>query len=90
MPGNIAQFFSRHLARPTHALFRHHAGGAWCDVTVAEVAALARRWQAAFRRERFVTGDRIAICARNGVNWVAIDIAALGPGAGRRPALRRR
>ncbi len=80
MPGNIAQYFSRHLARPTHALFRHHADGAWCDVTVAEVAALACRWQAAFRREHYVAGDRIAICARNGINWVAIDIAALGLG----------
>ena len=80
MPGNIAHYFSRHLARPTHALFRHHADDAWRDVTVAEIAALARRWQAAFRRERFVAGDRIAICARNGVNWVAIDIAALGLG----------
>jgi long-chain acyl-CoA synthetase len=80
MPGNLAQFFARHLTRPTHALFRHHAEGAWRDVTVAEVAALACRWQAAFRRDGFGAGDRIAICVRNGVNWVAVDIAALGLG----------
>ena len=80
MPGNIAQFFARHLTRPTHAVFRHHVQGAWRDVTVAEVAALACRWQAAFRRDGFVAGDRIAICARNGVNWVAVDVAALGLG----------
>ena len=80
MPGNIAQFFVRHLTRPTHALYRHHVEGAWRDVTVAEVAALAGRWQAAFRRDGFVAGDRVAICARNGVNWVAVDLAALGLG----------
>ena len=41
---------------------------------------LARRWQAAFRRDGYVAGDRIAVCVRNGINWVAIDIAALGMG----------
>jgi long-chain acyl-CoA synthetase len=80
MPGNIAQFVARHLTQPSHALFRHHVDGAWRDVTGAEVAALARRWQAAFRREGFVAGDRVAICARNGVSWVAVDLAALGLG----------
>ena len=38
------------------------------------------RWQAAFRREGLEPGERIALCARNGVNWVAIDQAALGLG----------
>jgi len=80
MPGNIAQFFARHLTRPTHALFRHHVDGAWRDVSVAEIAALAGQWQAAFRRDGLVAGDRVAICARNGVNWVAVDVAALGSG----------
>ena len=80
MPGNIAELFSRHLARPHHRLYRHYAGDAWCDVTVAEVGALARRWQAAFRRDGFASGDRIALCVRNSVNWVAIDLAALGLG----------
>ncbi len=80
MPGNIAQFLSRHLTRPSLALFRHYVDDAWRDVTVEEVATLARRWQAAFRRDGYVPGDRVAICVRNGVNWVAIDIAALGMG----------
>jgi long-chain acyl-CoA synthetase len=80
MPGNIAQFFTRHLTRPDLALYRHHVDGVWCDVTVATVATLARRWQAAFRRDGLVSGDRLAVCVRNGVNWVAIDIAALGLG----------
>jgi acyl-CoA synthetase (AMP-forming)/AMP-acid ligase II len=65
MSGNIAQFFSRHLTRPTHALFRHRVDGAWRDVTVEEVVALVRRWQAAFRRDGYAAGDRVAICARS-------------------------
>jgi long-chain acyl-CoA synthetase len=80
MPGNIAQFFARHLPRPRHALYRHHVAGEWRDVTVEEVATLARRWQAAFRRDGYVQGDRIALCVRNSVNWVALDIAAIGMG----------
>jgi long-chain acyl-CoA synthetase len=80
MPGDIAQFFSRHLTRPSHALFRHYVDDAWRDVSVEEVATLAKRWQAAFRRDGYVAGDRIAVCVRNGINWVALDIAALGMG----------
>jgi len=80
MPGNVAELFSRHLSRPKHALFRHYVDDTWRDVSVDEVATLARRWQTAFRRHGFSAGDRIGVCARNGVNWVAIDIAALGLG----------
>jgi len=80
MPGNIARFFSQHLAQPARPLFRHYVDNAWRDVTVAELDLLIRRWQAAFRRDGLVAGDRVAICVRNGVNWVAIDIAALGMG----------
>jgi long-chain acyl-CoA synthetase len=80
MPGNIARFFTQHAARPQHVLYRHHVDDDWQDVTVADVTVLVGRWQAAFVREGFVAGDRIAVCLRNGVNWVAIDLAALGLG----------
>ena len=80
MPANIAQLFSRHRATPGRVLYRHFTGEAWEDVTVDEVARRIGRWQAAFRREGFAPGERIALCARNGVNWVAIDQAALGLG----------
>ena len=80
MSGNIARLFAQHRSTPERVLYRHHVGTAWADVTVAEVARTAGRWQAAFRREGFVAGDRIALCVRNGVSWVAIDLAALGMG----------
>ena len=78
MSGNIAHLFAQHRSTPERVLYRHYAGDAWADVTVAEVAQAAGRWQAAFRREGLVAGDRIAICVRNGVTWVAVDLAALG------------
>jgi long-chain acyl-CoA synthetase len=61
-------------------LYRHFTGGAWQDVTVDEIARQIGRWQAAFRREGIRPGERIALCARNGINWVAIDMASLGLG----------
>jgi long-chain acyl-CoA synthetase len=80
MAGNIADYFGRHLARPDHVLYRQFEGTAWRDITVREVACAIARWQVAFRREGLAPGERIALCARNGVDWVAIDLAALGLG----------
>ena len=78
MTGNIADFFARRLAHPDTVLYRHYLAGAWCDVTAGALAKEIARWQAAFREEGLVPGDRVALCARNGVDWVAIDLAALG------------
>ena len=80
MNGNIAQLFTPHRQHPDRVLYRHFAGEAWRDVTVAEIGQEIARWQAAFRRDGFAAGDRVAICARNGVAWVAMDLAALGMG----------
>ncbi len=79
-PTNIARYFTQHFATPERALHRHFAHDAWVDVTVGEVRAYAERWQEAFRRAGLVAGDRVALCARNGIFWVAIDQAALGMG----------
>jgi long-chain acyl-CoA synthetase len=80
MAVNIAQLFTPHRATPGRILYRHHEGRGWTDVTAGEVAREIARWQAAFRREGLVRGERIALCVRNGVGWVAIDLAALGMG----------
>jgi long-chain acyl-CoA synthetase len=75
---NIADLLAAQLATPARVLYRQFADGAWRDVTAGEVAARAARWQATFRREGFGPGDRVAIGLRNGVAWVALDLAALG------------
>ena len=56
------------------------AGKSWQFSTWAEMAQAAGRWQAAFIREGLVSGDRIAIMARNCREWVCCDQAALGLG----------
>ena len=80
MAANLAHLLHRRLATPGRVLYRHWTGARWEDVTAAEVAARAAQWQAAFRREGYAIGDRIALCVRNGVQWVALDQAALGLG----------
>jgi len=80
MNANLAALLARWLDAPGHALYRHWTGERWQDVSAGEVAARAAQWQAAFRREGFAPGDRVALCVRNGVQWVAIDQAALGLG----------
>lgn len=80
MNANLAHYLERSLAEPRRALWRHWTGERWEDVTAPEVAARAAQWQAAFRREGFRPGDRVALAIRNGVQWIAIDQAALGMG----------
>jgi long-chain acyl-CoA synthetase len=80
MSGNLALLFTRHLARPETILYRHATETGWRDVAAGELGRDVARWQAAFRREGLVAGDRVALAARNGPAWVAIDIAALGLG----------
>ena len=77
---NIAAYFCQHLATPDAMLYRQFSGDAWRDIPVGEVAALAGRWQAAFAALGLVQGDRVALCLKNGVDWVALDLAALGLG----------
>lgn len=77
---NLAHLLDRHRDAPEKILYRQHVDGDWRDFSAGEVMALAARWQQAFRAHGYEPGDRIALCLRNGVNWVAIDQAALGLG----------
>jgi len=77
---NIGEYFRQHVAAPDKVLYRHFDGGDWRDVTVGEIAVLIGRWQAALAALGLAAGDRVAVCLRNGVDWVALDLAALGLG----------
>lgn len=48
----------------------------WRSHTWAEVAALAGRWRTALAAEGLAPGERVAILAPNGVEWVCCDLAA--------------
>jgi len=77
---NLAELLAQHLAKPECLLYRQFIDEGWCDFNAADIAAMAARWQAAFRREGCVAGDRVALCMKNGVHWIAADMAALGLG----------
>jgi long-chain acyl-CoA synthetase len=77
---NIADYFKARLATPDLALYRQFSGDAWLDVTVAQLASLIGRWQSAFATLGLAEGDRVALCVRNSVDWIAVDLAALGLG----------
>lgn len=77
---NLAGLLEQHCANPQTILYRQHLDGVWRDFSAHDVMALAARWQQAFRSAGYEPGDRVALCLRNGVDWVAIDQAALGLG----------
>lgn len=52
----------------------------WRDYSWRDTARCVARWRAALAGEGLDKGDRIAICLRNGLDWVCFDQAALGEG----------
>ena len=77
---NIGEYFGQHLAAPDKVLYRHFDADRWRDVSAGDLAVLVGRWQAAFVTMGLSAGDRVAVCLKNGIDWVAIDLAALGLG----------
>jgi long-chain acyl-CoA synthetase len=77
---NLAQYLDQYRTRSDRVLYTQWTGDRWKDYTAAEMLDLAARWQQAFRDLGFVPGDRVALCLKNGVHWVAADLAALGMG----------
>ena len=77
---NIAEYFRQHLAASDTILYRQCIGGTWRDIPARDIGAQVGCWQAALRAIGLVAGDRIAVCLRNGIDWVALDLAALGLG----------
>src|SRR5260221_8856752 len=77
---NIASLLKAQLATPERVLYRQFLEGGWRDVSAHEIAAYAARWQAFLRAEGLAPGDRVALCLKNGIHWVAADQGALGLG----------
>lgn len=73
-------FFERVAANPHTAAYRQFRDGAWVDTNWEQVAQAVGRWQEALRRQGLKSGDRVAICSRNRLEWVLFDQAALGLG----------
>ncbi len=77
---NIASLLKAQLATPERILYRQFAEGGWRDISAREIAGYAARWQAFLRAEGLAPGERIALCLKNGIDWVAADQGALGLG----------
>ena len=77
---NIAGLLDAQLATPERILYRQFAEGGWRDISAREIAAYAARWQAFLRTAGLAPGDRVALCLKNGIHWVAADLGALGLG----------
>lgn len=77
---NIAGLLKTQTATPERILYRQHVDGRWLDISAREIAAYAARWQAFLRAQGFAAGDRVALCLKNGIHWVAADQASLGLG----------
>lgn len=52
----------------------------WVDLSWRQMSVRIACWQAAFRHENLVPGDRVAIMLKNCPEWVIFDQAALGLG----------
>src|SRR5690349_16678804 len=77
---NIADLLKRQLATPERILYRQFMEGAWRDISAREIGNYAARWQAYLRKQGMARGDRVALCLKNGIHWVAADQGALGLG----------
>ncbi len=73
-------FFERVAANPRAPAYRQFRDGAWVDTHWEQVAQAVGRWQEALCRQGLKSGDRVAICSRNRLEWVLFDQAALGLG----------
>src|SRR5947209_5634010 len=77
---NIAGLLKARLATPEGILYRQFLEGGWREISAREIAAYAARWQAFLRAEGLAPADRLALCLKNGIHWVAADQGALGLG----------
>src|SRR5260370_9540064 len=77
---NIAGLLKAQLGTAERVLYRQFLEGGWRDISAREIGGYAGRWQQYLRAEGFARGDRIALCLKNGIHWVAADQAALGLG----------
>src|SRR5438309_11403170 len=77
---NIAGLLEARLAAPHRILYRQFLEGGWREISAREIATYAARWQAFLRAEGMAPGDRVALCLKNGIHWVAADQGALGLG----------
>ncbi len=80
-PANLFDLFlARVQETPRAPAYRQYVNDIWVDYTWDEVAQRVARFRAALAREGLKPGERVALCLRNRLEWVAFDQAALSLG----------
>ena len=77
--GTLPGLFRRRCEQtPTGEAYRQYdpATAQWKRYTWRDMQGLVARWQAALARERFASGERVAVLLNNSVEWVCFDQAA--------------
>ena len=69
-------FLRRCERTPDAEAYRQREPERWRSYTWRDMKGEVGRWQRALAREPLARGDRVAVLARSGVDWVAFDIAA--------------
>lgn len=77
---NLAELLQQWSHEPRRVLYRQYIDDQWRDYDVATLLALIARWQAGYAAAGMVAGDRVALCMKNGVQWVIADLAAHSSG----------
>lgn len=77
---NIAEMLKQHQSSPNRILYRQFIDKDWVDFKASEIIDYVCAWQSYFRQMGMIEGDRVAICLKNSITWVAVDQAALGMG----------
>ncbi|SCZ58413.1 AMP-dependent synthetase/ligase [Thiohalomonas denitrificans] len=75
-------FRARAERSPERPAYRWYdrATAEWREITWGETGAEVARWRAALAAEGLVSGERVAVAQRNGVQWILFEQAALSLG----------
>jgi long-chain acyl-CoA synthetase len=77
---NLAELLQQWSHEPHRVLYRQFVDDQWRDYDVATLLKLVARWRAGYVAAGMLAGDRIALCMKNGVQWVITDLAAHSAG----------
>ncbi len=71
----LQQFLHRAKTFPYKAYLHQPVGSKWTTYTWGEIDSLARKVAAALQANGLQAGDKVAILAKNSVEWVVVDFA---------------
>lgn len=71
----IQQFLNRVAAQPDTPLLHQPREGQWTTYSWAEIDTQARKIATGLQAQGFAAGDRIAILAKNSMEWIVADLA---------------